>query len=98
MNTATPCEALNSGHCLEINYDGYERTVEVHAVGYTSKRNLVMRVWQVRGGSESGEVTGWKLMSLDKANSMNISDEKSQAPRAGYKSGDSAMEEIICEL
>lgn len=98
MSTSLPCEALNLALCLEITYDGYERIVEVHAVGYTKHGNAVMRVWQVSGGSESGEGTGWKLMRLEKVGSMNISDIKSQAPRVGYKNGDSAMSEITCEV
>ena len=57
-----------------------------------------MRAWQVRGGSASGERVGWKLMRLDEANAAVISDERSEAPRSGYKHGDPAMDRIVCEL
>lgn len=98
MNTGLPCEALQEGKRLELTYDGYERIVEVHAVGYTANKNLVMRVYQTSGGSNSGNPLGWKLMTIHKAASISMSDEDSEAPRQGYRQGDKAMAEIICEI
>ena len=57
-----------------------------------------MRVWQVRGGSVHNEPVGWKLMRLDEARSVAITNEKSAAPRPGYKSGDKGMTSILCQL
>jgi YD repeat-containing protein len=94
----TACDALRAGKRLELRYDGYSRVVEVHAAGYTKDGNAIMRVWQVRGGSVSGERTGWKLMRADETFSAHIIDEASDAPRQGYKHGDSAMDRIVCEL
>lgn len=96
INTA--CDALRQGKCLELRYDGYSRVVEVHAAGYTRDDNPIMRVWQVRGGSVSGERTGWKLMRAEETFSAHIIDEPSQAPRRGYKRGDSAMARILCQI
>ena len=92
------CEALKQGRALELRYDGYSRVVEVHAVGISTAGHLVMRVWQVRGGSASGERVGWKLMRLDEARSAIILGEASQAPRRGYRSGDRDMVHIRCQL
>lgn len=92
------CDALASKKRLQITYDGSSRVVEVHAVGVTVEGNPVMRVWQVRGGSKSGNITGWKLLSLDKTWSFAILDEDSVAPRVGYKRDDKAIAVIRCQI
>lgn len=92
------CEALKQGRCLQLQYDGYSRTVEVHAVGVTKDGNPIMRCWQVSGGSQSGERTGWKLFRLDEARSGVITDIPSRGPREKYKRGDTAIAFIRCQL
>jgi hypothetical protein len=91
------CQALRERKCLELRYDGWARTVEVHAAGYTKEDNAIMRVWQARGGSNSG-ANGWKLLRLDEVVSGHICPEHSNAPRQGYKRGDRAMARIVCQL
>jgi hypothetical protein len=98
MLTQTACEALRSGHVLELQYDGYSRMVEVHAVGFTNADNPIMRVWQVSGGSVSNEPVGWKLLRLDEAKGAHVTQLRSQAPRDGYKAGDPALKIITCQL
>jgi len=99
MLSVTPCDAMNAGKCLELRYDGYSRIVEVHAVGRSREGFWLMRVWQVRGGSFHNESIGWKTMRLDEGFSAYLSDEKSMAPRPGYKRGDRAMTGgIKCQL
>ncbi|SOD92523.1 hypothetical protein [Caenispirillum bisanense] len=98
MNWQSACEALNAGKRLRVVYDGETRIIEVHAVGVSTANNECMRVWQVEGGSVSGEEVGWKLMTLSKVTKHQLLEEASQAPRPGYKKGDSHMKEIYCQL
>lgn len=98
MRKDQPCAALHGGKCFQLFYDGYIRIVEVHAVGTMKDGSAVMRVWQVRGGSRSGETQGWTLLRLDEASGGQIIDEKSQAPRPGYRRDDSTMVYISCQL
>lgn len=86
-----PATAGKACVCLSISYNGFHRVVEVHATGRTRAGHRVMRVWQVRGGSSSGVTHGWKLMRLDQVTAMSLTEERSQAPRNGYRRGDKAM-------
>jgi hypothetical protein len=98
MWAQTACEALAAGCVLQLQYDGYFRMVEVHAVGITKDSNEIMRVWQVSGGSVSNEPVGWKLLRLDEATGAVVTKERSAAPRHGYKRGDPIMRRILCQL
>ena len=98
MDTRIPCEAIRQSMCLDIEYGGYSRTVEVHAVGLSKEGHTLLRVWQVSGGSVSGERAGWKLLRLDEATGYRLSDVKSEAPRSGYKQGDKALVRIVAEI
>lgn len=94
----TASQALQQGRILELRYDGYNRCVEVHAVGISTAGHYVMACWQTSGGSSGGERVGWKLMRLDEVLGAVISGQPSAAPRDGYRRGDKRMARIICEL
>ena len=98
MSTQTACEALRSGHILELRYDGYSRMVEVHDVGFTKDDNAIMRVWQVSGGVGNREPAGWKILRVDEPFEAIVTHQRSLAPRHGYKPGDTIMKVITCQL
>lgn len=91
-------EALQRGVVLELRYDGYSRWVEVHAIGYSKTGHGLMRCWQIGGGSVSNEPVGWKLMRLDAAGFPQLTEDRSAAPRSGYKRGDRDMARIVAQL
>lgn len=93
-----PVIALQTGVRLRLQYDGFARTVEVHAVGISTAGNPCMRVFQTAGGSVSGEAIGWKMMTLDKSFSMHMTEEVAQSPRQGYAKNDRGMSVIIAQL
>ena len=98
MLVNTACEALRSGHVLELRYNGYSRFVEVHDVGFTEDDNPITRAWQVSGGIGNNEPVGWKLLRLDEASEAVLTHQRSLAPREGYKPGDPVMKVITCQL
>jgi len=98
MVADSACEALKNRKVLELRNEGFSRCVEVHAVGVSKAGNVVMCCWQVRGGSVRNEPVGWKLMKLAEVSSAVVTAEPSEAPRPGYRKGDSRMVRITCEL
>lgn len=98
MIHSLPVAALQANVCLRLQYDGFVRIVEVHAVGISTAGNPCMRVWQVRGGSVSNEPVGWKMMTLDKAFTMHLTEEVTQCPRQGYAKNDRGMSRIFAQL
>ncbi len=98
MVMALACEALRDQKRIALHYDGHDRVVEVHAVGVTRDNNGVLRVFQVRGGSNSNTPVGWKLFRADQVSGAHMVDERSEAPRPQYKRGDSAMQTINCQV
>ena len=97
MKREDACQAIYDNKSIEIEYDGFRRVVEVHAVGVNTRENEVMRVYQVSGDSSSGTL-GWKILKLDKALFLNSGIEKSCAPRPKYKRDDKAMTRIFCQV
>jgi hypothetical protein len=98
MWAQTACEALRSGHVLELRYDGYSRFVEVHDVGFDENDNPIMRVWQVSGGVGNNEPPGWKILPVNEPWEAIVTQQRSLAPREGYSPGDSTMKVITCQL
>jgi hypothetical protein len=94
MLVQTACEALRSGHVLELQYDGTSRLVEVHTVGFNADDEPVAHVWEL--GAEG--VAGWKMLPLKDARGALITQRKSLAPRPGYEPGDREINVITCQL
>ncbi|MGD9786099.1 MAG: WYL domain-containing protein [Hyphomicrobiaceae bacterium] len=83
--------AIEGRSCLRINYHPGERLVEPHTLGRGSDGQTLLRAYQVSGASASGEHEHWKLFRLDRVNSVEPAATPSDAPRPGYKHGDSIM-------
>jgi hypothetical protein len=91
-------EATNHKRCVSFQYDGLLRIVEPHCYGVSTAGNHVLRGFQVRGGSQTGEIPGWRLYEESKIFHLKLLDEKAQMPRTGYNSNDSAMSRIYCHV
>ena len=98
MDVALACRALRSRKRLSLRYNGFVRVVEVHAAGQTSEGRPAMLVWQVRGGSNSGRPTGWRLLRIAEVTGETMLEETSQAPRPSYHGACKILAVIVCKL
>ncbi len=97
MNTVI-MTAIKNKSILEFYYKGHIRIVEPHAYGITSKGNELLRAYQIDGTSDTGKVPDWRLFSVNKIENLSTTQDKFRNTRPGYKTGDSAIDEIYCEI
>ena len=90
-------DAINIKKVVELRYHGYARTVEPHAYGRDKNGDEILRCFQVSGGSESGERTGWKLLKVDEVYSIHL-ERATFRTRDGYRQNDKAMVHIFRQL
>lgn len=90
-------QAIQQHKVLELRYHGYSRIVESHAYGRDKDGDEIVRCYQTSGGSESGERTGWKLLKVQEAFSLHLTDSTFSA-RSEYKRNDKAMDHIFAQL
>jgi hypothetical protein len=90
--------AIENRNLLKFFYKNHLRIVEPHAYGKTIKGNELLRAYQIEGTSDSGKVPDWRLFSVNKIERITVLDDTFLNPRVGYKSGDSALDDIYCEL
>lgn len=90
-------EAIDAQTVVELRYHGYARTVEPHAYGRDKNGDEILRCFQVSGGSESGERTGWKLLKVADVYSIHV-EKATFHTRDGYRKNDKAMEYIFRQL
>lgn len=91
-------DAINSKHLLRLEYHGYYRLVEPHTYGINQKDHEALSCYQVAGGSESNEPEGWKLLLINEAHSILITNNKFLNPRHGYKPNTKTMKRIYVQL
>lgn len=75
---------------LRLDYAPGMREVEPHALGMSSEGQLLLRVWQTEGASESGEQANWKLLRVDRIGTT-LAYGPTFKVRDGYKKGDRSM-------
>ena len=94
----TICDAINNRRLITFFYDGYSRTVEPHTAGIDKKGHEALRAYQIRGGSESGEFSGWKMFHVSEMQNISVLQEQFEGPRPKYKRNDSGFRNIRCQL
>ena len=69
------CDAISSRKMIQFSYDGGIRIVEPYCYGLTKEGNEVLRAFQIKGYSKSGNPYGWKLFKVSKIKNLKINED-----------------------
>ncbi len=86
--------AVSRRAVIEFEYDGERRTVEPYVYGLSTAGHYVLRGYQVRGGSLSGEATNWRLFLTSKIYGARETGAYFAAARPGYNPDDPGFIEV----
>lgn len=89
-------KAINSRRLIAITYSGKSRVVEPYLCGKGSNGNLLLRGYQVSGGSTGDKQEGWKLFKIDEIESAERLNDGFSG-RSEYSSSDKAIPEVIAK-
>jgi hypothetical protein len=91
-------DAIKHMKILGFNYHGFSRVVEPHAYGVNKNGNHVLRAYQIKGGSVSGDVIDWKLFNVSEISQLTPTQHLFLSTRAGYERDDKGMIQIFSQL
>ncbi len=93
------CEAIKNKSVIKFYYEGHLRIVEPHAYGiHKDTSNEVLCAYQIGGYSSSNKAPFWRLYDVSKMTDIEITSDKCDNPRPGYKTNDSRMSIIFCQV
>jgi len=90
-------KAIEDKRVLELHYHGFSRLVEPHVYGRDKNGNEVVRCYQLAGGSESGERAGWKLLKIDEAMVVHLTETGFEI-RPEYRREDKVVKEVFSQV
>lgn len=95
----TIINAIRNQQTLSFNYDGQPRIIEPHTYGVTTTGKESLRGYQVQGGHASSHSNQpWHLFTVSKMVGLQCTGTAFNGARQGYKSTDSAMQQIYAQL
>lgn len=69
------CSAIRSRKMIQFNYEDSTRVAEPYCYGEGKTGNEVLRAFQIKGESKSGNPVGWKLFKASKMENIAVTDE-----------------------
>jgi predicted DNA-binding transcriptional regulator YafY len=89
-------QAIFAQNLLSFRYDGENRLVEPHALGFTSKGKLSVRGFQPAGGTH--RELGWKLFTIEKIEDLTVLPLTFEYARPGYALGDKQLPTLVAQV
>ena len=91
------CQAIAQRRAIELRYHRYARIVEPYVYGAGRDGVERIRCYQVAGDSDSGEMTGWKLLRVDEIVSLRLTESRFAA-RKDYRRADPVIVHVACQV
>ena len=91
------CDAIRLRRVVRFTYRGGVREVEPYVYGRNGTGDELLRAYQLRGVSRSGETAGWKMFRVDDITSLSVTFEPFTA-RAGYDPVDKVITFVNCRI
>jgi hypothetical protein len=91
------CDAIRLRHVVRFLYHGGERAVEPYVYGRDADGRELLRAYQLRGASRSGETAGWKTFHIEDMTSVAVTFEAFPR-RDGYDPSDKIIVFTNCRV
>jgi predicted DNA-binding transcriptional regulator YafY len=91
------CSAIRSKRVIQFSYHGGVRDVEPYCYGRSGESVELLRAYQLRGVSRSGESAGWKMFRVEELSGLSLTFE-TFTPRAEYDPADTVITFVNCRI
>ncbi len=98
MQRRVICKAIEQHRLLELHYEGQFRIVEPHVYGHDGGDVILLRAYQIAGGSGSRAPVGWKMFDTAKIGRLDILDTCFEGARPDYQPQERVIHEIYRQL
>lgn len=92
------CQAVRTKRILRFYYDSGYREVAPFYYGMGKDGNELLRAYQLKGASKSGETVGWKLFSVNEISRLTLTGDNFLGTIADYNSNDPVMIKCFCKV
>lgn len=97
--TSEICGAIAGRRLVELVYNGQQRLIEPYSHGFSSDGREMLVGFQCAGGSDSGQVEGWKALAVERIEQLAVVDVSFIPSREDYRAGSSKnIDDLHCEI
>jgi hypothetical protein len=97
--TSEICRAIAGRRLVELDYNGRRRLIEPYSHGFSSDGREMLVGYQRAGGSDSGQIEGWKALAVERIERLALVDVSFIPSRVDYRAGSSKnIDELHCEI
>jgi hypothetical protein len=87
--------AILEHRAVEFVYEGYRRTVEPYLLGLHEAGEPILLGYQTAGGSQSGDIPGWRAFITTGIGEVVVTDRSFAGPRSDFNPYGESMLEIF---